>query len=582
MDKKYNSTYKKFSVFLFITSTLFVLLFIALFYYTTVQEQNIYQSTNNQFSHEINSLMKLKSAERYSISVDFTYWDEFIDFIYGEKTPAANLWYEINVGSALENFDVDYFGTYDKNGNLIIENIREKISGSQIISKSVLPYIFKERLTKFYYKIPQGILEIHAATIHPYSDPKKTKTEPEGYFIVGKLLDNEYFNALKDISSSSSIQLVSPNFIDQPNEKKISTIINLKNEKGEVINKLIFKRPFTLNYKNSKSILIIIITSFIIYLIASIILFKKVIYNPLNLITKTLEKNNKTALNKLIAQKSEFGHIGNLILESNINKENLKIAKEKAEESDQLKSAFLANLSHEIRTPMNGIIGFSNLLDNEGLDETKKSRYITIIKKCGSNLLAIIDDLIEMSKIDANQMKPTLNTFDLNQCLTDIKETSTVTIPNEKPIELILQTPKNSETFQILSDEIKLKQIIVNLINNAIKFTPKGTITFGYELDLDSEKIIFKVTDTGIGIKTNEQKDIFNRFRRIKANNTINISGLGLGLAISKAYVEMLQGEIWVTSEENIGSTFAFTIPLKPDLLSEDDKNINNTEYYVF
>ncbi len=561
---------------------MFVLLFIALFYYTTVQEQNIYQSTNNQFSHEINSLMKLKSAERYSISVDFTYWDEFIDFIYGEKTPAANLWYEINVGSALENFDVDYFGTYDKNGNLIIENIREKISGSQIISKSVLPYIFKERLTKFYYKIPQGILEIHAATIHPYSDPKKTKTEPEGYFIVGKLLDNEYFNALKDISSSSSIQLVSPNFIDQPNEKKISTIINLKNEKGEVINKLIFKRPFTLNYKNSKSILIIIITSFIIYLIASIILFKKVIYNPLNLITKTLEKNNKTALNKLIAQKSEFGHIGNLILESNINKENLKIAKEKAEESDQLKSAFLANLSHEIRTPMNGIIGFSNLLDNEGLDETKKSRYITIIKKCGSNLLAIIDDLIEMSKIDANQMKPTLNTFDLNQCLTDIKETSTVTIPNEKPIELILQTPKNSETFQILSDEIKLKQIIVNLINNAIKFTPKGTITFGYELDLDSEKIIFKVTDTGIGIKTNEQKDIFNRFRRIKANNTINISGLGLGLAISKAYVEMLQGEIWVTSEENIGSTFAFTIPLKPDLLSEDDKNINNTEYYVF
>lgn len=381
--------------------------------------------------------MKLKSAERYSISVDFTYWDEFIDFIYGEKTPAANLWYEINIGSALENFDVDYFGTYDKNGNLIIENIREKISGSQIISKSVLPYIFKERLTKFYYKIPEGILEIHAATIHPYSDPKKTKTEPEGYFIVGKLLDNEYFNALKNISSSSSIQLVSPSFIDQPNEKKISTIINLKNEKGEVINKLIFKRPFALNYKNSKSILIIIITSFIIYLIASIILFKKVIYNPLNLITKTLEKNNKTALNTLIGQKSEFGHIGNLILESNINKENLKIAKEKAEESDQLKSAFLANLSHEIRTPMNGIIGFSNLLDNEGLDETKKSRYITIIKKCGYNLLAIIDDLIEMSKIDANQMKPTLNTFHLNQCLTDIKETTTVTIPNEKPIELI-------------------------------------------------------------------------------------------------------------------------------------------------
>lgn len=572
MKKKYNSTYKKLSAFLFLTSSFFIILFVLLFYYTLVQEQNIYKSTNNQFSHEINSLLNLKAAERYNISRDYTYWDEFIDFIYGEKTPAANLWYEINIGTGLENFDVDYFGTYDKDGNLIIENIREKISGSQIISKSVLPYIFKERLTKFYYKIPEGILEIHAATIHPYSDPEKTKTEPEGYFIVGKLLDSEYFNTLQDISSSSSIELVSPNFIDQPSEKLVIKVINLKNEKGETINKLIFKRPFTLNYKNSKSILIIIISFFIIYLIASIIMIKNIIINPLLLITKTLEKDNKNALDILISKKNEFGYIGNLILESNINKENLKNAKEKAEESDQLKSAFLANLSHEIRTPMNGIIGFSELLDNKELEETKKSKYISVIKKCGFNLLEIIDDLIEMSKIDAHQMKPKLIEFDLNQCLTDIKDTTTVTIPKDKPIEIILKAPKNPVIFKIVSDETKLKQVIVNLINNAIKFTPKGTITFGYELNLDSKEVIFKITDTGIGIKINEQKDIFNRFRRIKANNTINISGLGLGLAISKAYVEMLNGKIWVTSEENVGSTFAFSIPLKTVLSNEDSK----------
>lgn len=552
---------------------MFIILFIILYIYTLVQEQNIYNSTNNQFSHEINSLVDLKSAERYNISVDYTYWNEFIEYIYNEKTPEANYWYEVNIGSALKTFDIDYFGTYDRDSNFIIENISKKISGSQIISKSVLPYIFKKRLTKFYYKIPEGILEIHAATIHPYNDPKKTKTEPEGVFIVAKLLDNEYFKTLENISGSS-IELISPDFLGKPNKNYVNKVINLQNEKDEILNKLSFIRPFSLNFKNSKNILIIIISFFIFNLIVILLLFKKNIYNPLALITNFLEKDNKQSLNKLIIKKDEFGYIGNLILESNINKENLRKAKEKAEESDHLKSAFLANLSHEIRTPMNGIIGFSDLLDNKELDDLKKTRYIKIIKKSGYNLLAIIDDLVEMSKIETNQVTPKYSSFDLDELLLEIKETVEITIPKKKLLDIKLLEPETKINSHFVCDEIKLKQVLINLLTNAIKFTKEGTISFGYNISTDKNNIIFNVKDNGIGINKNDKKTIFNRFSRIKSDNT-QLTGLGLGLAISKAYVEMLNGKIWVESKLDFGSTFSFSLPLKLDDTLKNSINYN-------
>jgi len=524
--------------------------------------------------------MNLKTNERYNISRDYTYWDEFIDYIYKEKTPEVEYWYEINVGSALKSFDVDYFCTYDKNGNFIIENMTEKIGGTQIISKSVLPHILKERLTKFYYEIPEGIIEIHAATIHPYSDPEKTKTGAQGYFIVGKLLDSLYFNSLENISSSK-IDLINPDFINKPSEMYINTVISLKNENKKIIKKISFKRPFTLNFNTSKNLLYIIISFFLLSFFIKIRFYKKLIYEPLQLTTKILEENNKNDIKKLKSRKGEFGYIGKLFSENDEQKKNLKKALIKAKESDKLKSAFLTNLSHEIRTPMNAIIGFTDLLANDNIDNIKKNEFIKIVKKSGHSLLSIINDLVEMSQIDTNQATPNYSSFDLDEFLLDIKNTVEITIPTNKPLTIEINSPDKTINAYFNSDEIKLKQILINLLVNAIKFTNDGIIELCYEISADESNIIFQVKDKGIGIDKDKQKNIFNRFNRIQSDKTINLTGLGLGLAISKAYVEMLAGQIWVESKKGLGTTFSFTLPLKLDHSIKNNSTIISSENII-
>ncbi len=242
-------------------------------------------------------------------------------------------------------------------------------------------------------------------------------------------------------------------------------------------------------------------------------------------------------------------------------------AKEKAEESDRLKSAFLANMSHEIRTPMNGILGFAELLKEPGLSGDAQQVYIGIIQKSGERMLNIINEIVEISKIESGLMKLDIKGFNINE---QIEYIYTFFIPEAKTKEIQLSY-KNSLPFEkakIKTDHEKLYAIIVNLVKNAIKYTKKGSIEFGYEViemmnpfsQLEMS-IQFYVKDTGIGIQKDRQKAIFERFIQADIENRMAYQGAGLGLAISKSYVEMLGGKIWVESEESVGSTFYFTLP---------------------
>jgi CheY-like chemotaxis protein/two-component sensor histidine kinase len=237
-------------------------------------------------------------------------------------------------------------------------------------------------------------------------------------------------------------------------------------------------------------------------------------------------------------------------------------AKIKAEESDRLKSSFLANLSHEIRTPMNAINGFTELIINTDINETEKLEYLNVIEKSGKNLVSIIDDLIEMSKIDSNQIVPNFAVVNLESCVNELYETIKITIKN-KAIDFKLIKSNTPAEFNIITDDIKLKQVIINLLTNAIKFTDEGEVTFGYEIDEKRELINFTVRDTGLGIDEDNHKNIFDRFKRVDSDVSIKVGGLGLGLAISKAYVELLGGTITLESKVGVGSTFYFSIPLK-------------------
>jgi signal transduction histidine kinase len=239
--------------------------------------------------------------------------------------------------------------------------------------------------------------------------------------------------------------------------------------------------------------------------------------------------------------------------------DELKEALQKAEEADRLKTSFLANMSHEIRTPMNGILGFTQLLKEEDLSGDERQQFLSIIEKSGNRMLNIINDLIDVSKVDAGLMDVNITDVDLFE-VTNYLYTFFIREVEQKGIKLKLFHPKNQGSFMIQTDGEKIYAILTNLIKNAIKYSEKGTIEFGYFENTNGE-IEFLVKDTGIGIPEEKKKDVFSRF--VQLNNTTDpfTEGSGLGLSITKAYVELLGGKIWFDSTENVGTEFCFTIP---------------------
>jgi PAS domain S-box-containing protein len=233
-------------------------------------------------------------------------------------------------------------------------------------------------------------------------------------------------------------------------------------------------------------------------------------------------------------------------------------AKEKSEENNRLKSAFLANMSHEIRTPMNGILGFTDLLKEPGISENQRNNFINIIEKSGKRLLNLINDLIDISKIEAGQMSLNMQTIDFDDI---IQNSYRFFLPeaSKKNIHLRLNCEKLSET-KINTDNEKFTSILTNLIKNAIKFTEKGYIEIGYKKY--NQFIRFYVKDTGRGIPADKQQLIFERFGQADVSLSRNYEGAGLGLSISKAFAEMLGGTIGMNSQPGKGSEFYFTLPV--------------------
>ena len=266
------------------------------------------------------------------------------------------------------------------------------------------------------------------------------------------------------------------------------------------------------------------------------------------------EKNNK-----IEAQNLEYKHLN----------EELRIAKNHAEESDKLKTSFLANMSHEIRTPMNGILGFAGLLKDPMLSGEEQKEYIDIIEKSGTRMLNIINDIIDISKIESGLMKVKMTESNIND---QIDYIYTFFKPEVEIKGMKLSCIKNLASVDsiIKTDREKVFAILINLVKNAVKYSNEGVIEFGY---IKKGKYLeFFVSDTGIGIPKNRQNAVFERFIQADIDDKKAIQGAGLGLSISKAFVEMLGGKIWVDSEQGKGSTFYFTIPYDNKL----NKKTNN------
>ena len=304
------------------------------------------------------------------------------------------------------------------------------------------------------------------------------------------------------------------------------------------------------------------------------------------IISPVTNRNNE--ITNFVAIKTDITHA------KNINAE-LIIAKEHAEESDRLKSAFLANMSHEIRTPMNGILGFTELLKEPDLADDQRKYFVSIIEKSGARLLNIINDIIDISKIESGLMKVKKSGINVNEYLDQILIFFNPEA-EAKNIKLICKPGLSNEEAIVTTDSEKFYAILVNLVKNALKYTETGFVEFGYCV-AETQNIAslhatsppshsymqFYIKDTGIGIPKNRQEAIFERFVQADILDKMARQGAGLGLSISKAYVEMIGGNIWLESEEeNLsagkkgGSTFYFTLPIHANPESENTVKITN------
>ncbi len=297
----------------------------------------------------------------------------------------------------------------------------------------------------------------------------------------------------------------------------------------------------------------------------------------------------KTQHNILNNQNSELekyrNHLEDLVLQRT---KELEKAKEKAEESDNLKSAFLANMSHEIRTPMNAIIAFSNLIIDEDSDYSEKQEFAGIINNSCESLLNLIDDIIDISKIEVGQLDIEHKNCNVGKVLKEIYDINATQNAVQPDVNFILNIPPKLSEISIVTDPRRLHQILSNLVSNALKFTEKGTVEFGYYLDDETKsssnttKIVFFIKDTGIGIKEKEIPQIFERFRKLANEKSKVFRGSGIGLAITKNLVELLNGEIQVKSQPGVGSEFyvSFNVelfkpnePLEKDLFKQVNEN---------
>jgi PAS domain S-box-containing protein len=263
------------------------------------------------------------------------------------------------------------------------------------------------------------------------------------------------------------------------------------------------------------------------------------------------------------------------------NEQELISAKLKAEESDKLKSAFLANMSHEIRTPMNGIIGFAGLLEKEDLDSVKRQKYISIIQNSTNQLLTIVTDILDISKIEAGLLDIVPRNYNLNQIIDEIQTQFEVEKKFKEKYNIQLNVVKDlsNDESNVIIDKARITQIFSNLIGNALKFTYGGEIEFGYKVQ-NNDNLLFFVRDTGIGIPDDKKKIIFERFRQVDDSTTRKFGGAGLGLSICKGLIDLMHGKLWVESEENKGSTFYFTTPYNPVFIQ--NANLQNANLDAF
>lgn len=513
------------------------------------------QSNQKQLENSVSIALSLESKQLRQVVFDYTFWDDMVSFIERKNMD----WAKLNIDPILSTYDVDVIWIFDASKNIFYIQGNDsivKVRNSSFIY-NMLDSLNKSKFINFYQDTPKGILEIYGASVHPSNDPQRT-TVPRGYLFIGRLLDQNYLQNLSAITGTSVAFTNDTNKLYKEKDQHLIRVnIPLRFYDSKVIKYIHVdkKLDFLHQYdKFSVELISLFYLLAVVVFISLIIVTSRWINRPLKIVENALETDDEKKVEELKKYGIEFVKIGNLITSYMSQKKTLVQLKERAEESDRLKSAFMANMSHEIRTPLNGILGFSELLCKTNPSDEAIESYRKIIRNCSNDLMRLINDILDYSRLEADQLVLHYDLFDIDTFISELSSSfeSKAELLLSKNIELSFKSA--GELIVVKLDKFRLKQILTNLIGNAIKFTEKGVIEVN--CFTKESKLVFSVRDTGIGISEEQQQIIFKRFWQAAQPKSKLYGGTGLGLALSQGLAKLMGGEIYVESKVGVGSTF--------------------------
>jgi signal transduction histidine kinase/CheY-like chemotaxis protein len=527
---------------------------------------------------------------------DNSEWDETVQYI---KNPTEVFEKEC-LNTLLTTFSFNHILVFNQQGERVyyISNsdsiIPDMIFQADQIKQLLTPVT---PFCHFFININNEPVEFSGATIVPTVDTKHT-LPAKGYLFFARNWNTSVIKRFEEITGAK-IQVIMRDGEKNQTTAGDSYMVshNLQDLNHRTVGRMSFTFPaiYFREWEDDTRMytyLNIFIGLFVIIIIG--LLVRKWLVVPMRSLIKALDTGENQHLESLISAKSEFGEMARLIEHSFLLKNELReeinnrleaekilsSLKDKAEESDRLKTAFLSNMSHEIRTPMNCILGFIQLLEQEDYTPEERRQYMSMVISSGNQLLAIINAILDISRIENNQMMLQKDHFDLNNLLEKLLISFNIEKQKNGKSNLVIELKKgiSGEQSHIYCDRVRLEQILNNLLSNALKFTFSGKITFGYTCE--KENLLFFVQDTGVGISAQNQEIIFERFRQEEETHTKSFGGTGLGLPISKGLVELMGGKMWLTSEKGIGSTFYFTLPdiIRHDTMPTDKETAPHTQ----